>query len=173
MDRSRVPAMQSVRWRTAWRRGIQPVATDGDPRMVRRVVLLCGPPGAGKTTAALTSGLYVYDRDDEHWTSERQFTSALRDLAIKRDAQAVVIRSAASSSARTKAARLVRATETYLILGELRELERRIAHRRQGDVRREIAGLHAWFDRFDHHDGVPEFPGWELTQSDGAIVRQW
>ena len=140
---------------------------------MRRVVMLCGPPGAGKSTAALASGLYVYDRDDPHWTSETQFRDALRKLARDSRAQAVAIRSAASSSARAKAAAMIRATEVYLLMGEIRELERRIASRGQGDVRREIAGLHAWFERFDRADGVMDFPGWQATSSGAEVVRAW
>lgn len=144
---------------------------------MRRVVLLCGPPGAGKTTAAIEGAvkhrLTVYDRDDARWASEREFVAALRKVGYDRDAQAVVIRSAASSSARKKAARLVDATEVYLITGDMRELERRVADRGR-DVRREIAGLHGWFNRFDHGDGVTEFPGWDnITAGQDVVVRSW
>ena len=69
--------------------------------MARLVVLLFGPAGAGKTTAARSSGLTVFDRDDEKWSGERQFTQALRRLALDPSARAVVIRSGATSSART------------------------------------------------------------------------
>jgi len=65
----------------------------------REVVLICGPPGAGKSTYARSTGLKVYDRDDPQWTSERQFRQALERLRRDPSAQAAVIRSGATRSA--------------------------------------------------------------------------
>ena len=48
---------------------------------MRRVVLICGPPGAGKTTLAKTLDLTVYDIDDPDWISEAQFRRAIASLA--------------------------------------------------------------------------------------------
>lgn len=59
---------------------------------MRFVVLLCGPPGAGKTTAARASGLAVFDSDEPRWSSRAEFTAALTQLGATPDAQAVVIR---------------------------------------------------------------------------------
>lgn len=47
----------------------------------RVVVLLCGPPGAGKTTIARQApGLTIYDRDDPLWDNDTDFTAALTRL---------------------------------------------------------------------------------------------
>ena len=121
------------------------------------VVLLCGPPGAGKTTAARASGLDVFDRDDPRWTSDRHFDAALSALGRSRDARAVVIRSGATRAAREATARQVGATHIYAILGE--DHARRIANRGRADARQTVAGVRYWFDRFD--GDVEEFPGWE------------
>ncbi len=126
----------------------------------RVVVLLCGPAGAGKTTAARESGLTVYDRDDPQWAGEREFTAALENLARDPRARAVVIRSAASSSARAKAAALIGATHTYLLVADPRELAHRVARRNRADKDHGLASIRTWFERFDRDDDVPEFPGW-------------
>lgn len=126
----------------------------------RIVVLLCGPAGAGKSTAARESGLTVFDRDDEQWTSEQQFTTALARLADDDHARAVVIRSGSSSSARARTAKLVAATHTFVIRAERDELVRRIRQRARGDEQQTIASLDRWFDRFDDDDHVRPFDGW-------------
>lgn len=128
--------------------------------MTRTVVVLCGPPGAGKSTTARQSGLTVYDRDEPQWTSEKQFTAALSELAADRNANAVVIRTGASSAARARAAQLVGATHIYLLTAEQHELEQRIRQRGRSDKVKTLAGVRTWFARFDRDDGVQPFPGW-------------
>lgn len=123
-------------------------------------MLLCGPPGAGKSTAALASGLQVFDRDEPRWSSEREFTAALEELAGDRGARAVVIRSGASSSARAKAARLIEATHVFVILAPRGVLLDRVRQRGRADRVRTLAGVDRWLGRFDRDDGVRDFPGW-------------
>ena len=139
--------------------------------MVRTVVLLCGPPGAGKTTAARASGLTVYDRDE--YDSERSFTAALYVLALDPDAQAVVIRWAPSSEDRARTASLVRATHVLLVVADRDELARRIARRGRADSMRTLAALNRWFGRHDRTDGVQEFAGWSFLQAGPPASRSW
>lgn len=134
----------------------------GAPRRLTRrtVVLLFGPAGAGKSTAARASGMTIYDRDDAQWGSEKQFTAALASLAHDPFAQAVVIRAGATSSARARARGLVNATHCYLMRAAPAELERRIRSRDRADKVTGVVSVRDWFARFDHDDGVPDFPGW-------------
>lgn len=143
--------------------------------MTRTVVVLCGPPGAGKSTAARQSGLTVYDRDEPQWTTEKQFTAALSELAADRNANAVVIRTGASSAARARAAQLVEATHVYLLTAEQHELEKRIRERGRTDKVKTLAGVRTWFSRFDRDDGVRAFPGWgAIHEPDlGTTSEDW
>ena len=137
---------------------------------MRRVVLLCGPPGAGKTTAARASGLPVFDRDDEQWTSEAQFREALRAIGATPGARAVVIRAGASSSARRKAAEMIGATHTFLMTQTRDELVRRIRHRGRGDALGTLRGIDRWFDSFDDADGVARFVSWAALDIDPTRI---
>lgn len=141
---------------------------------MRMVVLLCGPPGSGKSTEARRSGLTVYDRDDPEWISERHFTDALQRLASNTAARAVVIRSAATSSARRRAARMIGATDKFLLTAPRDELMRRVRERSR-DVVREQAGVKSWLESFDDADGVRGFPGWPAVFGEGigSTSRQW
>lgn len=143
--------------------------------MKRTVVVLCGPPGSGKTTAARQSGLTVFDRDDPEWAGEKEFTRALAELAGDPAAQAVVIRTAASSSARAKAVDLVAATHVFLLTAEPDVLVQRVLARGRADKVRTIAGVSNWFRRFDHQDQVPRFPGWGQIDTPvlGAMSEDW
>jgi shikimate kinase len=146
--------------------------------MERIVVVLCGPAGAGKTTAAHQSGLIVYDRDDPEWTGEKHFKQRIAELAHDPYAQAVVIRQGATSTARAAARALVGATHIYLLEAPIAELKRRIAHRDRADKIHGIASLNRWVECFDRNDGVENFPGWgsiSSTPTDplGVTSRTW
>ena len=143
---------------------------------MRTVVLLCGPPGAGKTTAARASGLLVFDRDDPQWSGEADFVEALRALGRQAQARAVVIRSGSTSTARAKAAALVGATHVFLVTAPRDELVRRVRRRGRVDLVQSIAGVDRWFERHDRADGIRDFPGWAVALSPpslGVTSHDW
>lgn len=137
----------------------------------RLVVVLFGPPGAGKTTAARASGLQVYDRDDPHWSGEAQFRAALQHLGAMPGARAVVIRAGASSSARATTARMVGATHTYLLNAPRAELKRRLIERHRDDWRGTLLGVDRWHEQHDRADGVADWPGWDALGT--TPVERW
>lgn len=133
------------------------------PSPRRLVVVLFGPPGAGKTTLAHQSGLTIYDRDDPTWTAggDAAFRQALDQLGHNPTAQAVAIRSGATSSARAKTIQQVRATHGYLVLADPATCHQRVGHRRRADLRTSHGAIEKWFRLYDHHDGLPAWPGWD------------
>ena len=119
----------------------------------RLVLLVCGPMGAGKTTYAHSTGLPVFDLDDEHWQgNEEAFRRALRQLGADPAAHAVVIRSGARIASRRMWARTIDATDPPTMLVPPKEVAiARVIERNRPrpSMRRQIAAVHAWYARYE------------------------
>ncbi|WP_166390286.1 hypothetical protein [Nocardioides ochotonae] len=118
----------------------------------RQVVLICGPPGAGKTTYAHTLGLEVYDLDDAKWGgSDALFRAALVELREQPRARAAVIRTGATISARQKSATTMGATECVVIDTDLATCVERIKARGRTEppINVQVRGARDWWAKYE------------------------
>lgn len=121
---------------------------------MRRVVLITGPPCAGKTTYARAHaqpGDLVLDQDAMGRTAMRQ---AL-DRLPRHDGTAWVIRCAAGPRARAALAQRIGATEHVHLVEPEHVLVRRAAQRPH--PRRHIAAVAAWFEQ-ERRNPAPRVP---------------
>lgn len=116
---------------------------------MRRVVVIFGPPGAGKSTLARTLGLPVHDLDEFDGT-DAQFRTELAELRGNPTAQAAVVRCDPYSDT----AEMCGATEQILLATSLSECVKRIRTRgrRRPSIRVQIAAAQSWWRRFENQD---------------------
>lgn len=129
--------------------------------MARLVVLVCGPPGAGKTTRATTlarlEGLNVYDIDLHRWHGdERAFRRDIARLRTDPDARAVVIRSGARIRHRERWSRAIAATRVETLATPAGVCRDRIVKRNRDrpPLAQQLAAVDRW-----HRDYEPDPPG--------------
>jgi adenylate kinase family enzyme len=132
--------------------------------MTRCVILVCGPPGAGKSTYARTlaadRALTVYDIDD--WPDPpAAFELALAALAGDPGARAVVIRSGATLAAREAARARIGATATIILKPPPAVCRDRVLarNRERPPIRQQLAAVGHWWR--DHEpDPRPDAAKW-------------
>lgn len=113
--------------------------------MARRVILVSGPPCAGKSTYVAeraAPGDRVLDQDVLGFF---QFGKALADVIAMTDGTAWVIRCLPGPANRDAFARRIGATERVHLLAPEAELTKRAAHR--PDRLRHIQAVRTWFHR--------------------------
>lgn len=141
---------------------------------MRTVILLTGPPGAGKTTWARATGLTHHSW--ETYPSEKQFKAALRAIAEDPGAQTVVERCAPTAGERITLAMLCRATHIFIMPTPPAECHSRIEERDRPAKGAEHKAVQLWWARFENHPGhirPPDPALFTYEKLNPKDVREW
>lgn len=128
----------------------------------RLVIILTGPPGAGKTTLAhqladaSPAPLDILDADDPGWTPA-SYRATLATLGHTPDTHTIAIRTAPTATARQRWIDLTQATHLYEIDPGYDTCASRIRARHDRDRRRDLAALDRWYT--DRQPGAAPWAG--------------
>ena len=150
-----------------------------DPEPGRLVVLITGPPAAGKTTTARLSQLRVYDRDDPRWAgprAETRFRAALAQLGRTPRARAVIIRSGPTARGRADTITTARATHSYRLAVPPETSHQRITELAPPDAPAQHRAIAHWWERHKqdpYSDAQPDWPGgWDKVLGWAAMTGE-
>lgn len=112
------------------------------PAPERHVVLVCGPPGSGKSTFARTLGLPVYEA--EAYRTDRAFVLAVLRAVEPEEARVAVVRCCPTPEDRAAWARTLRATRVVRMNTPLDVCIERIRQRGRPRWRAEVGAARAY-----------------------------
>ena len=110
---------------------------------MRRVILIVGPPGSGKTTHAMATGLRHLER--EQFPTDHAFRAAATRAANKPGAQLAIIRCCPTLTEQAEWVAMIGATEVHVMPTDQDECIRRCRRRGRSRWRGEVAAVERWF----------------------------
>jgi hypothetical protein len=134
-------------------------ATTVRPTTVRRVALILGPPGGGKTTYgreySTLHRLTLYDRDD--WPSDRAYLAAVGTACTPPTARVAVLRTGTTPLGRARILETTAPTHVVVLEVPRATCVHRVRARGRPNLEHQLHGIDAWFTTPPTTD---ELEGW-------------